>query len=703
MKKGYGVGRGFTGGLLWGLLAAVLCLFCFVAYQSLKPEESPEAITLEVPAGSEFNHSRDDKAAKSPTKISTANRAQVFKSELLEPNLGSGIDKAIGSSVKAPTAEANTLSSLSSTSSIGSEISVQRSLSLGEKPAFALRSLQRPLAPRAESTVSINSETPKPLPKQEIILQQKVQTKLPTPDLKVSIDPKGPNLTAANLSSIDESPAKLGEENTLIDLPKDQTTEASQFTELDIQVSPQLPDTDFSVMINTTGSSTLPQTVARNIVSEANRDEIKTIDFSNLKSADQHTGFANPTLPISPKLPNIVQTQTQDTLGPKMQQSELISSRSSEGSLSYTNIDKAMISPALQNQAPNSFVPNDPQPLDYGPEVQNTDIEPSKLEKDITTTGFGKAQSNIKTPLDNNVSIASKKTENRLDNAQNPTINTLGVAVTLVPSQPLSAIETLQEPQSFTLEPSPSLPVSNLEQPSFSTITSGSEETRPIDVYAMSKVPTEDKPVLAIVLVVDGKNQIDIQALKEVPFPISLAVPISSFEGDKLMNFYRSNGFEVAAIFDYPNAISAEEINQILTTGIERLNKAVAIIEGSPGILQKTRTTSAQTAKILQQTGHGLLVYDKGLNTIVREAKKLGVPVGTIYRDFDKLKGGSRTIRRFLDGAAFRASQKGENSAIVITASLSPETLGALLLWSMQSRSQTVTMTPLSQALTLEN
>ena len=697
------MGRGFTGGLLWGLSAAIFCLFCFVAYQSLKPEKSPEAISLEIPAGSEFNHSRDDKAAKSPTKISTANRAQVLKSELLEPNLGSGIDKAIGSSVQAPTAEANTLSSLSSASSTSSEMSVQRSLSLGEKPAFASRSLQKPLAPRAEGTVSINSETPEPLPKQEIILQQKVEIQLPPPDLKVSIDPKGPNLRDANVSNIEDSSAKLGEENNLIDLPKDRTNEASQLAGLDVQITPQLPDADFSVMINTTGSSRLPQTETRSIVSESNRDEVNIIDFSNLKSADQQTGFTNPNLPIAPKLPNVMQAQTQDTSGPKMQQPEVILDKFSQQSLSYTTTDKAMISPALQNQAPNSFVPNDPQPLDASPEVQNADIEPNNLEEDITTTGFGRAQSNIRTPLDKNVSPATEKTENRLDNAQSPTMKTVGIDVTLAPSQPLSASETIAEPQNFTLEPSPSVPISNLEQQSLSTIESGPEGARPIDAYAASKVPTEDKPLLAIVLIVDGKNQVDIQALKEVPFPISLAVPISSFEGDKIMNFYRSNGFEVAAIFDYPNAISAQEINQILTLGIERLNKAVAIIEGSAGILQKSRTTSAQTAEILRQTGHGLLVYDKGLNTIVREAKKLGVPVGTIYRDFDKLKGGSRTIRRFLDGAAFRASQEGENSAIVVTASLSPETLGALLLWSMQSRSQTVTMTPLSQALTLEN
>jgi len=178
---------------------------------------------------------------------------------------------------------------------------------------------------------------------------------------------------------------------------------------------------------------------------------------------------------------------------------------------------------------------------------------------------------------------------------------------------------------------------------------------------------------------------------------------MTGLESEKLMNFYRSNGFEVAVIIDYPNAASVQEIDAILTSGLARLNKTVAVIEGSPGNLQKTRSRSEQTAKILSQTGHGLLVYDKGLNTIVREAENLGVPVRTIYRNFDELKGGSRTIRRFLDGAAFRARQEGLKSAIVVTASLHPETLNALLLWSMQSRSQTVTIAPLSQALMLEN
>ena len=35
------------------------------------------------------------------------------------------------------------------------------------------------------------------------------------------------------------------------------------------------------------------------------------------------------------------------------------------------------------------------------------------------------------------------------------------------------------------------------------------------------------------------------------------------------------------------------------------------------------------------RTGHGLVVYEKGLNTLAKEAVKAGTPVATIYRDLD--------------------------------------------------------------------
>jgi len=700
LKKGYGVGRGFTGGLIWGVLAAVFCLLCLVAYQSMTPEKSPDTITLEVPAGSEFNQSRDDKAVRSPKEISVAKRAKIVKPELIEPDQGSGVDKTIGSSIRLPAAEENTLSSLSNNTSTGSEMSIQRSPSLGEKPNFASRSMQKPAAPRAEGAVSIFSETPSSLPKGEIILKQQVKTKLPAPEIAVSSDPSGPNLTNENAASSDDTTAKLDEKNTVVELPSDRTTGTAQFSELELQVSPQLPDADFSVMMNTDTASTLPKTALRNIVSETRRDEVNNVDFSGLKETDEHTGFANLNLSVAPKMPTAMQAPSQDTAGPQLRQPVISLAEPSQLALPYTGADKNIITPTLQSKAPNSFMPRDPQPLDVGPAFQDADIEPSNIEQDVSSFGFGTGENSIIPPKDGQNTPALSNADKSIETGQNATINPLGLESASVPeldSTPLKNDTNAQSLKPETnileqeLEPQKSDPVSNTTEPN---------RARPIEAFAVSKVPQEDKPILSIVLVVDEQNQVDIQAIKDLPFPLSLAINITNFEGERLMNLYRSNGFEVAAIVDYPNTASAQEIEDTLISGLNRLDKTFAVIEGSAGNLQKTRARSEQTASILSQSGHGLLVHEKGLNTIVREAQTLGVPVRTIYRDLIEFTGDSRTIRRFLDGAAFRARQEGKDSAIVVTASLHPETLGALLLWSLKNRSQTVTMAPLSQALT---
>ena len=120
---------------------------------------------------------------------------------------------------------------------------------------------------------------------------------------------------------------------------------------------------------------------------------------------------------------------------------------------------------------------------------------------------------------------------------------------------------------------------------------------------------------------------------------------MTGLESEKLMNFYRSNGFEVAAIIDYPNAASVQEIDAILTSGLARLNKTVAVIEGSPGNLQKTRSRSEQTAKTLSQTGHGLLVYDSDPEAEYME---------TVHK--------SNAIKRAAANAGMFADKSGSNS-----------------------------------------
>ena len=227
------------------------------------------------------------------------------------------------------------------------------------------------------------------------------------------------------------------------------------------------------------------------------------------------------------------------------------------------------------------------------------------------------------------------------------------------------------------------------------------DNLRPIQAFSMPKVPQDGKPILAIVLIADDKNQIDIQALKDIPFPLTIAVSSSSPNSAETLAHYRALGFEVAVQVNSPSSLSALAVEQVFMSSIQAQNETVAIIEGIPGSFQKTRERSEQIAELLSASGHGLLVYEKGLNSIVQKAHKLAIPVGVIYRNLNQSGSDSRKVRRFLDGAAFRARQSGANSAVVVTASLRPETLGALLIWSMQDRSKSVTLAPLSQALTL--
>ena len=70
----------------------------------------------------------------------------------------------------------------------------------------------------------------------------------------------------------------------------------------------------------------------------------------------------------------------------------------------------------------------------------------------------------------------------------------------------------------------------------------------------------------------------------------------------------------------------------------------------------------------LALSGHGLVLYDTGGNPGLERAKSVAVPVKTIYRNLDQDNGNERAMRRFLDGAAFRAQQEG---SVIIAASLS--------------------------------
>jgi hypothetical protein len=155
-------------------------------------------------------------------------------------------------------------------------------------------------------------------------------------------------------------------------------------------------------------------------------------------------------------------------------------------------------------------------------------------------------------------------------------------------------------------------------------------------------------------------------------------------------------GYEVATLVNLPAAAQPSDVEQALGGAVAAVPEAVALIEAPDGGLQADRTITEQAARFAADSGHGLVFLPNGLNTAQALAQRETVPALSILRDFDGDGQDARTKRRFLDGAAFRARQDG---SVIMLGRLTPDTLSALVLWSLQDRAASVAMVPVSSLL----
>ncbi|MCK0150983.1 divergent polysaccharide deacetylase family protein [Marivita sp. S6314] len=227
--------------------------------------------------------------------------------------------------------------------------------------------------------------------------------------------------------------------------------------------------------------------------------------------------------------------------------------------------------------------------------------------------------------------------------------------------------------------------------------TPSATDTRPaLERYAASSASDPALPKMAIVLIDDGTGPLGPESLDNFPFPVTFALDPGNPESAQRMAAYRALGYEVATLVDVPEAAQPTDVEQILAGAIAMLPETVALIEAPGGGLQSARSSTEQATSFAADSGHGLVFLPNGLNTAQAIAQRADVPSTSILRDFDGDGQDARTKRRFLDGAAFRARQDG---AAVMLGRLTPDTVSALLLWSLQDRASSVSMVPVSTIL----
>ena len=145
-----------------------------------------------------------------------------------------------------------------------------------------------------------------------------------------------------------------------------------------------------------------------------------------------------------------------------------------------------------------------------------------------------------------------------------------------------------------------------------------------------------------------------------------------------------------------PEGASAVDAEVSMQTYLGAVPDSVAIMEGLDSGLQSGREASEQLALILKDSGHGLVLFSEGLDTARKLIAREGVPVASVFRDFDAEGQNAATIRRFLDQAAFKA---GQEDGVVMVGRLRGETISALLLWGLQDRANSVALAPISAVL----
>ena len=272
------------------------------------------------------------------------------------------------------------------------------------------------------------------------------------------------------------------------------------------------------------------------------------------------------------------------------------------------------------------------------------------------------------------------------------------VAIPALAAQPPDAPDTpsglpdpMEVPEPLPEADPPEVAVDAPEEPDLAQLAPEPPEGPAIEVGAIDFAPTA-RPMLGIVLL-DTGDLPELRLVSGLPFPISVVIDPLVPDAAERMAFWRGVGAEVALSGALPGGATAQDAAQAIEAWRQAVPWAVAAVEADPGALGAGRGTQAQLLDDLAESGHGLLVHSRGLNTARDDAVRAGVPAGVIFRDIDGAGETPAIIRRFLDQAAFRASR---NDGVILLGRTDPETIETIRDWSVGKRGQTVAIAPLS-------
>lgn len=223
------------------------------------------------------------------------------------------------------------------------------------------------------------------------------------------------------------------------------------------------------------------------------------------------------------------------------------------------------------------------------------------------------------------------------------------------------------------------------------------EDLPAVERFARPFENPEGRPLFSVLLIDTGNPDVDRAAIAAAPFPISIVVDPAAPDAATAARIYREGGQEVLMLASgLPAGATAADLEVVFQGLADLLPEAVGLVDTAEGVFQGDRTLSTQIAAVLKDRGMGMVTYDKGLNSADQVAARDGVPAARIFRSIDAGDENAATISRYLDRAAFKAAQVGRVTVIGHTR---PETVAALMQWTVEGRSASVALAPATAAM----
>lgn len=225
-------------------------------------------------------------------------------------------------------------------------------------------------------------------------------------------------------------------------------------------------------------------------------------------------------------------------------------------------------------------------------------------------------------------------------------------------------------------------------------------DIRPLTQYAAKFSNDLGKPLFAVLLVDSGASDLDRAKLAALPFPVSFVIDPLDPGAAEAEAVYRAAGKEVVMLAaGIPAGATAGDLEQTFQANAGVLPESVAVMDIGAQGFQDNRPLATMVVPIIKDQGRGLVTFDAGLNAADQVARREDVAAAVIFRDLDGAGEDTPLIRRYLDRAAFKAAQEGR---VVVVGTTRPETIAALMEWSIEGKGASVALAPISAVLAVK-